>query len=461
MPFIKDNQNIKIESLFYFIKGCSRYPKCHALSGEIVKIAENRISNLDDRVYREKLHARLSRIYLPINYEEAKILFKIEENSFFAVGSDDVEYVSLIVKLASKSKNIQIDPKLAYKLAKFCEVNGSTGKKWDWVETTYALTEISGANLLAQIARWHDRDVANFGLTLPVTISTLLRNKIIEPTIAISLLKLLDARYIPNIHWENIISSTSNSKKQNEILLDILAQLEKKVPIEIADGYKPKILEKFKSIPLRTEELKIAINNLENKYELSQIPSNTHIYTFTKSESKNETTQFHDEQKNKDYQEILDDAQNTVNPLDAESFESFLVKIQTIQNWESLNKEIFGPIRAKVDQKNQKKFMEIIVGTEKLSLDEKLNLLDETRKGWINDSPTKLQYMSELKTTIISEHAFELLTSGIDLSYYINWMSDILGTEVLSLILELLKSTTVNRIKIPSSTWLVIALIFV
>ena len=271
---LKLNVHLKPESVISFVRYFSRIQKLHKISSQLQIIAQDCIDKVKSSSDQAELLAELSRAYMLTDLAEAKRIFELGELQFNKIGTRDDKLVWLMIKFAATIKNSGVSNELAFKYAKFCEVNVHDRRDWDWGYTAVTLAGISGINSFAQIARWYDRDKIDMYETLPYALSSLLKSKLISSPIAISLLKLIDSDLISHYNWERFVSAIESEQDFERLLASLINHYEIMLPGKYKDELPTKFVTQLETLTQDTKKIKdqSVKDRVENLIEKLKIP---------------------------------------------------------------------------------------------------------------------------------------------------------------------------------------------
>ncbi len=168
----------------------------------------------DDVQRRATFLAQLARAILPANRTEARALFTRGLAELDAIGSGDNSFTNELLWFA-RSLRQPLASEAAHRLAKICELNVYDSRKFPWPLASAAFSRCWGTPYLAQLSRWHDRDKVTMGLTLPATLTCLLRERLIRPDDALAMLRLVEPEPGWDWDWDQLAESIISLRPPN------------------------------------------------------------------------------------------------------------------------------------------------------------------------------------------------------------------------------------------------------
>ncbi|MER9934311.1 hypothetical protein [Mesorhizobium sp. M0088] len=442
------------ESVICLIRRFAATRSCHSEAGKLAVLAVRLIEREDDVQRRSQLFASLSRALLQANRAESALIFKRGLRDLDAIGSGDYEFANELLHFAATLRDGTLKPELALRLAKICEINVYDSHKWHWPLTARALTSASGAAYLAQIARWHDRDKVDLGLTLPSALTYLVENNVLSSAIGVSLLWLVDPQVLMNWGWHDLVKAMIGRNATEPVLQDVLDQYEHSFPgrssshylneLSQALGTNPKMAAKFaERIKLFTLRGKAPRKvERENRSSASGLSDRNNI---RKQDAERQAT--------------LTKALADLDPTDAASFESFVEKLETLAGWPYNKSDAYKALRDRVLYGDRAKHIEVIVAARNLELFQKNDLLQAIKDEWTQDSPSQLVVLSGFGLRLVREHAEELLNRKWGFGSDLFKLSELTSIPIDELAIALVEAATTRELNAAAMTWLSIATI--
>ncbi len=450
---LENCQMLAPATLIHFIRLLAAREDCQTQVGKLAVLAVRLIENEKEVKYRSQMFAHLSRALLQVSRSESSLLFKRGLNELSAIGSGDDEFASEVLHFATTIENGMLSSQLALRLAKICEINVYDSDKWSWALTAGAFARVSGISYLAQIARWHDRDKADLNLTLPSALTCLVKEGVLNPALAVSLLWLVNPQPLWGWGWHNLLKVLTELNVNEPILLEVLDQYEHSTLGRPSSRDINEIIKELKTSlrPTRFDErLRILKQQCVEPRKIK-----TEVFSQI---SPLRSCQDKDKEKAK-FKEILGEAIRNIDPNDSKSLEDFFEKLRLLPSWSYDKAEIYSGLRDRVSYADREKHLEAIVVVDSLSLYEKISILKGSKDEWIKDSPSSLAFLSKIGSRLICEHAEEMLgrKSGVTASIFN--LSEITNIPVHEIAMVLVEEATIRELNAPAMTWLSIATI--
>ena len=443
------------ETVIEFVRRLAVRSKCHVHAGRLAVTAVRLIEREDDVQRRTQLFARLARALLPANRTEASLLFKRGLTELDAIGSGDHEFTSELLHFSATLSGAVLQPALAMRLAKICEINVYDSHKWDWSLTARAFARASGVAYLAQIARWHDRDKVDLDLTLPSALTFLVRDGLMRTEDALPLLRLVDPVQTWVWGWHDLIDAAFAQQGNTVAFVhEILDQFERAYPGRPPSHSLQRIRESLEAKPDIFAAVANRIALLERRQKQPRKVEN---------ENRSSPVGLQDleavRKGEADRQALVHAALERVDPTDTASVERFADNLGNIGGWPDVKAQAYGKLRDRVPYADRSKHLDAIIGARNLKLFEKNNLLQAIKDHWKADSPTQLASLSGIGLRLVREHAEELLGKSWGFSSDLSKLSDLSGTSLTDLAIVLVESAIARGLNASADTWLSLATI--
>ncbi|EFL53145.1 AAA ATPase [Solidesulfovibrio fructosivorans JJ]] len=442
------------ETIIYFVRLLAGRLNCHKQAGKMAVLAVKHIERDRDIQCRSRLFASLSRALLQANRSESTDLFKRGLQELDAIGSGDYEFAHELLQFAITLRGGHLQPNLALRLAKICEINVYDSDKWHWPLTAKAFARAVGAPYLAQIARWHDRDIVKLSLTLPSALTYMVKEGALRPIHAVSLLWLVSPEPLWSWGWNDLLNALAEQNTTESMLHEVLDQYEHSFPGRSANRYLCELREVLESDPALAATISERITLLEQRNTKSRIvEKDSHSPPPPPRDRKLIRKQEKERQAN------VAKALAKLDPIDTASFESFAEELKACSGWNFDKSQAFKKVRARVAYADRAKHLETIVAARNLSLSEKNDLLQAIKDEWTEDSPTQLSCLSACGLPLVKEHAEELLGKTWGTVTDISKLSEVTSTPIDQLAIVLVESATTRQLDASAMTWLSIATI--
>jgi hypothetical protein len=438
------------DTVIYFVNRLAKRRDCHNHAGNLAVLAVRLIEREDEVQHRSQLFARLSRALLRANRTEASMIFKRGLKELDAIGSGDYEFTYALLEFAATLRDGGLQPPLALRLAKICEMNVYDSHKWHWPLTARAFSRTSGAAYLAQIARWHDRDKVDLSLTLPSALTHLVNDGSLSPSMAVSLLWLVDPQPIWHWDWHDLVRALLRQGATDSMLHEVLDQYEHSLPGRSSSHYLYELRRAFDSDPAVAARFVTRLASFEQRGTLPR-----KIHTENRSSVPRHTGHENVRQKEEaNRQAMLKKALAEADPTDAASFESFVEKLDALPGWHFNKPQVYKSLRDRVAYADRAKHLEAIVTARNLELSDKNDLLHAIKDEWTKDSPTQLASLSGFGVRLVREHAEDLLGKKWGFAPDIYKLSEVTGTPIDELAIALVEAATTRELDAAAMTWL-------
>ncbi|NTG32638.1 hypothetical protein G6K91_00020 [Agrobacterium rhizogenes] len=443
------------ESVIHFVKQLAERRDCHSHSGKLAVLAVRLIEREDDVQRRSQLFAGLSRALLRANCAEAALIFKRGLKELDAIGSGDHDFTYELLNFAASLRNGRLRPPFALRLAKICEINVYDSDKWDWPLTARAFVSASGTAYLAQIARWHDRDKVDLSLTLPSALTNLVKDGALPPSIAVSLLWLVDPQPMWHWGWADLVKVLLDQGASDLMLHEVLDQYEQSFPRPSSNNYLSELRKAFESDPKVAATFAQRFASLERRCSMPRKVETEKCSPAPVSGGRDNIRKKEEAER----QTVLKEALADANPTDIVSFESFVEKLEALPGWPFDKSQAHKTLRDRVAYADRDKYLEIIVAARNLQLSEKNDLLQRSKDEWAKDSPTQLVSLSRFGSRLVREHAEDLLGKKWGFAPDLFKLSEVTDTSAEELAIILIETATACELNAAAMTWLSIATI--
>jgi hypothetical protein len=423
-------------------------------AGRIAAETVKAIEAEDDVQYRSNLLARLARALLPANRAEATALFSRGLSELDAIGSGDQSFTNELLKFASSLAAKPLRSETAHRLAKICELNLYDSRKFAWPLAAAGFSRIWGANYLAQIARWHDRGKVDLELTLPCTLSSLVRDRFIYPQDAVGLLRLVTPVESWDWGWQDLIESFIEAAPADiaALLDEVLTQFELAYPRRPPASTLKKMREVLERSPAALASVKDQLERLEARATQPrrvERENARHDFSGIDLQAARKTAEEKEQQ--------IDAAVERTDPLSMASIEALAAELDEIDGALDVKSSAFSKLREKVGYVDQSRHIEAVVSARNVKLFAKNELLNGIKADWLASSPSQLDDLKSLGTRLVREHASELVGKEWGFSWELNELSQITGHPREDLAVGLVEAATTRELDTAATTWLNLA----
>lgn len=437
-----------------FITLFSRVPECHSHAGRAAVAAIKVIELEDDVQQRADLFARLARAILPANRTEAGFLFKRGLTELDAIGSGDHDFINELLAFAASLRGDPVNPAIALRLAKICELNNYDSDKFPWPLTAKAFSRIWGTKYLAQIARWHDRDKVDLEYTLPAAVSFLVRDGRLAPIDGTLLLELVEPITMWDWGWRDLFDAVLERTSDVAVFHELLNQFERMYPTR----RDPRYLAEIRAVLERKADILAA---LAPRLDALQRSASAHRQvdrnrTSSSSEMPGPADNIRREQEEQNRVEI-NAAITATDPLDSASLETLVEQMDAFDGALIEKLSAFDRLRSQVAYADRDRHIVAIANTRNLDLFAKNELLKATKEAWLSDSPSALAGVGNLAKRLVSAHADELMSAEWGFNWELNKLAELTGAPRIELAIDLVAEATSRGLRAAATTWLNLA----
>lgn len=442
------------DAVIRFVRRFAATRSCHSEAGKLAVLAVRLIEREDDVQRRSQLFASLSRALLQANRTESASIFKRGLRELDAIGSGDYDFANELLNFAATLRDGRLQPELALRLAKICEINVYDSDKWHWPLTARAFARISGAAYLAQIARWHDRDKVDLALTLPPALTYLVKDRTLNPAMATSLLWLVDPQVMWDWGWHNLMKALIEARATEGMLQEVLDQYEHSFPGRSSSHYLQELDQVLTSYPEIAAKLAERIKLFTQRGEAPR-----KVDTENRSPRPELRDRDNNRRQDSERRASIEAALVGTDPSDPTSFESFVEKLEPLAGWPYNKSDAYKALRDSVPYGDRARHIEAVVAARNLELFEKNDLLEAIKNEWTEDSPSQLAEISEFGLRLVREHTEELLGRKWRFDSDVFKLSELTGAPIEELAITLVEAATARELDATAMTWLSIAAI--
>lgn len=444
-------------NLIQIISILSKQERFHELAGEMSIKANTMIEQEDDVDTRVSLYSSLSRAILPASVDEAAEYFRAGLDQMDAIGSGDYSFTNELLLFAASLKGEELEDKDFHTLTNICELNmGEETHKFPWYAFAKGLSRVSGIRTLAKLGRWDDRTKVHLKHTLMPYLIVLIKDKKIDPDIALPLLRLCN----PSETWSYDISHLAEAideerhPNHEEIIKELLVQFEENNP-SIPMNAEAKRLHGISSKVLGDKnELTARLLTLERKSKKVRDQRNEHMNYRGEADPKDKERV---EKKEKENKTIVKKLIAETDPLDEVSISKTIDKLNDIGAIYLLEKEYLEGIRAKVSFGNRSRYIQIISKLEHLFYYRKIEELKACKDEWSRSSRALHAIFSNLDNALLQLHPDELISHDSLSTSNLKEISELSGTPITTLVMRLIKVFAGPDIYVPASVWMSLA----
>lgn len=436
------------------VAGFARNADTAEYAGTIAAKTAALIGRDDDVVQRANLLARLARAILPADRTEATALFTRGLADLDAIGSGDYAFTNELLWFAKSVAAGPLAPDVAHRLAKICELNLYDSRKFPWTLAAAAFSRCWGAGYLAQLSRWHDRDKAELSLTLPPALSFLVRDRTVRPDDALAMLQLVEPEVGWDWDWDHFVESITDSRPEalGTLLNELLSQFERAYPkrphVETVSKMRSQVATAPGGEPLCDELDGLLARSTQTR----RVQRGSDRANYVPATKDDEVVRKQVDRKNK-----IAAAVNATNPLSVASIETLVNTLDVLDRALDVKTDAFATLRAKVAYVDRSQHIGAIVSARNLELFAKNKLLASLRTDWLSSSPSELSVLKDSGTSLIRQHASELVAKEWGSLYELRELSQLSGTPHHELAIALVDAAATDELETASTVWLRLA----
>lgn len=444
-------------NLIRVISILSKQTRFHELAGEMSVKASTMIEQEDDVDRRVSLYSSLSRAILPASVDEAAEYFRAGLNQMDAIGSGDYSFTNELLLFAASLKGEELEDKDFHTLTNICELSmGEETHKFPWYAFAQGLSRVSGCRTLAKLARWDDRTKVYLENTLMPYLIALIKDKKIEPDIALPLLRLCDPSKTWNYDISHLAEAIDEKKHPNheKLIKELLIQFEENNPGIPMDSEAKRLHSISSKVLGDTNELTVRLLALESKSKKVREQRNEHMNYRGESDQKDKKRE---EERDKENKKVVQKLIDETDPMDETAISKSIDKLDEIQNIYTLEREYLAGIRAKVSFGDRSRYIQIISRLEHLFYYRKIEELKACKDEWSTSSKALDAVFSNLDNVLLQLHPDELISHDSLSTSNLKEISELSGTPITTLVMRLIKVFAGPDVYVPASVWMSLA----
>ena len=291
-------------------------------------------------------------------------------------------------------------------------------------------------------------------MTLPPALSFLARDGSIRPDDALAMLRLVEPEVGWDWDWDHLVESIIDSRPEApaSVLNELLCQFELAYPKRpYVDTVRKMRAEAAKSPaggPLCDELDRLLARSTHPRRV--RLPSDQRDYV---QATKDETVR----QKAEDQKRQVADAVNATDPLSVASVETLVETLDGLGRMLDVKTEAFTALRAKVAYVDRAQHIGAIVSARNLELFAKTKLLAGLKADWLSSSPSELSVLRDTATSLVRQHASELVGKEWGSLYELRELSQLSGAPHDELAIALVDAAATHELETASTVWLKLA----
>jgi hypothetical protein len=444
-----------VSGLLQIIALISKRPDLQELAGTTAKHVRLMIENEDEVSQRASLFAQLSRAIMPASTEETASYFRLGLEQMDAIGSGDYQFTSELLTFAAALRGDELEESDFHTLSNICELNIYDEEKFPWLDFARAFARVSGCRSLAKLARWDDREKCSLNYTLLPYLSALLEQDKIDPSIALSLLRVSAPVELYVCGTEQLAELLVSKQYPNSeaLLTEAIVQFEQThpglfMPSTLATLHKLAERELGKNAEL-TIYLSIAVSKFE---ALRRENNDNQNYRGAKYSPLAGTSVGEVEEQRPTLQEIV----NETDPSDEASLSR---AIDVIQKGFNSTGEFLDLVSKKVKYSERPRYLQIISRLENVTLYTILGELKRLKLEWGMSSSALDEVFHAMGVPLVQIHADDLVHHDYLSNSTLKDISQLSDIPFPELALELIFVFAEPDAHVPASVWMSLATI--
>lgn len=425
-----------------------------ALAGEEAIKARLNIEAENEVTHKASLYAELARAILHASTDEGAAYFRAGLDQMDAIGSGDHEFTNELLLFAASLRGDELDERDFHTLSNICELNlTDEPEKFPWYAFGKAMSRVSGCRGLAKLSRWDDRSKVSLRYTLLPYLTALVEDGKVAPEDALALNRLARSAEFHSCNTETLARVIENKHYSNDqaLLLELIAQFEENNPGGLMDstvkalaGIARKVLRESSATTKRLDKM--------------------HIHFARVREERNEHMNYRG--RARESFSVTPGVQNTgelkkivrrTGPTDEASLGKAVADLEKIGNLYSFGEEFFGRLRIKVQFSEREHYLRTLSNLENLHLYAKLDELRKCKALWGISSAALTGAYRGFALPLLRLHSDDMLSGGRLSGYKLKQISELSGTPIAALALELVKLCAEQDPSVPPAVWLALA----
>ena len=371
-----------------------------------------------------------------------------------AIGSGDYQFTNELLLFASSVRGQELDERDFHTLTNICELNlTDEPEKFPWFAFGKALSRVSGCRGLAKLSRWDDRSKVSLDYTLLPYLTALVDDRTISPEDALALNRLADPVELYSCNTETLATAIDSNRHPNDkaLLFELIKQFEENNPGAPMEG----TVKALAGIARRV---------LGESSAVTKGLAEAHPHFGRVRDVRNEHMNYHG--KTQERFNRTPDVPNTLelkkivrktNPVDETSLGQAVADLEKIGDLYSLKGGFFGGLRAKVRFNDRPHYLRALSNLENLNLYTKLDELQKCMALWGTSSAALTDAYRALAVPLLQLHTDDMLSGGQLSGYKLKEISELSGTPMAVLALELVKLYVQSGSSVPAAVWVALA----
>ncbi|MEJ8845585.1 hypothetical protein [Variovorax rhizosphaerae] len=428
-------------------------PKFHAIAGGLAAQAKAMIEREDEVDRRAGSLAELARAIAPASGKESVEYFRLGLNQMDAIGSGDYQFVNELMHFAGSLHGEYLADVDSHALSNICELNLGEEHKFNWGAYGSAMAKAAGPKGLAKLARWEDRERITLDYTLLPYLNALLNDKQIDPSLALTMLRICNPEELFVCNTEHLVESLERvddprSKVWARTLIEqwlrdnpglfrssTLSALARLARSAIGEGSAEwKYLSDAEAKNDFVVDTYNALNNWQPRILATQV---------TKREAERLAAQ-------KAVRRLAAD----VNPLDELAVVKAVAALQSRHTGWRIEWEFLALLRGRVSYGDRPAFIHLIARQPIFDLYTKMHELSACKQAWCETSTAVATALHESADIVVRENAFDFISHEYLSSSHLKELSELSGVLRETLVNSLVREFSRPEVSIPASVWI-------
>lgn len=457
---LQEHEVYDVATLTEVVSNFSKKIHLQPLAGEEAIKLSSLIEKESEVSTRASHYGRLARSILPASKEDAITYFKLGLEQMDAIGSGDYQFTNELLSFASSLKGTELSDQNSHTLTNICELNMTDeSEKFPWSMFANGLSRMSGMKILAKLARWDDRSKVSLTYTLLPYLTALIKDKKIEPEIAIALNKLADPveyMYEYGYNTSSFASAIEKNSYENhkDLIQDVIQQF-------IANNPGVPMKNIIETLTLLAEKELGKNSNITTYLSLAKehFPKIRDELNDQMNYRGKQTTPLFlkDAKKLQEKKDKFDQLLQQCIPTDESSISKTLSELNKTDHFFELKTELFNSLFKKISFSDRGEYIRILTSLENLDIHTKLQELKRCKNEWEKSSLSFKKIYENIGVQLVQLHAEDFISYDYFSVYLLNQISELSNVPIAILSLEIIKVFASTKSYKSASAWLALA----
>ncbi len=454
---LHEQETVHAGILIEVIDILARRPYLQSLAGREARHCVSLIDSENDVTHRASLYARLARAILAGSPDEAKEYFRAGLEQMDAIGSGDYGFTNELLLLAASLRGRELNDSDVHTLTNICELNlTDEPEKFPWCAFGQGLSRASGWKGLAKLSRWDDRSKVSLTCTLLPYLTALLRDKKIAPQDAVALNWLADPVEFWSCNTENFARAVESqiSSSGEAVVVELIAQYEATNPGPASESTVRALADIAKRVLGAQSELGVRLSVAHPRFgHVRDVQNDFLNYRGRKDgqrgwDSKSETGTSRRKVKR---------VSAKTDPADEKSLSVAIEELCALDDLYIVRDAVMDEIRSKVPYGKRAQYIRNLARLEHMNLYWKLDEFQKCHVAWSGSSTALRTAYREVAALLVRLHVDELVSHDHVSGSQLKQLSDLSGTSVPQLALDLIQILAERGAAASATIWLGLA----